>query len=92
VDVAIEFVGPSPGEKLHEVLVGDDEVVEPSTHVKILRVSRTPVDPAWLEAELARLEHLVTEGETLELVGELRRVVTEPQRVAAADPTPAPTG
>jgi FlaA1/EpsC-like NDP-sugar epimerase len=94
VDVAIEFIGPAPGEKLQEVLVGDDETVEPSTHVKILRVSRAPVDRAWLEAELARLEHLVQEGETLELVGELRRVVAEPQRVATgrpADPAAATT-
>ena len=43
-EVAIEFIGPAPGEKLHEVLVGDDETVAPTTHAKILRVTRTPVD------------------------------------------------
>jgi FlaA1/EpsC-like NDP-sugar epimerase len=79
-DVGIEFIGPAPGEKLHEVLVSDDETVAPSAHPKILRVSRAPVDPEWLEAELAELERLVEGGETLELVGELNRVVGDPRR------------
>jgi len=83
-DVGIEFIGPAPGEKLHEVLVGDDETVAPSTHPKILRVSRAPVDPEWLEAELAELERLAEDGETLELVGELNRVVADPQRAAVS--------
>ncbi len=82
-DVAIEFIGPAPGEKLHEVLVGDDEAVTPSAHPKILRVSRAPVDPQWLESELGQLEELVEDGETLELVGALNRIVADPQRVAS---------
>jgi FlaA1/EpsC-like NDP-sugar epimerase len=82
-DVAIEFIGPAAGEKLHEVLVGEDEAVEQTAHAKILRVSRPPVDDAWLEAELDVLERLVDNGETLELVGELHRIVAQPQRAAA---------
>ena len=31
-EIAIEFVGPAPGEKLHEELVGDGETVSPSQH------------------------------------------------------------
>jgi FlaA1/EpsC-like NDP-sugar epimerase len=79
-DVAIEFIGPAPGEKLHEELVGDGEDASPSPHPKIDLITRAPVDAEWLEAELAVLERLVTDGETLELVGELRRVVDEPKR------------
>jgi len=82
-DVAITFVGPKKGEKLHEVLVGDDEVVTPSPHPKIERISRPPVDAAWLSEELGTLERLVEEGDTLELVGELNRIVREPRRVPA---------
>jgi FlaA1/EpsC-like NDP-sugar epimerase len=82
-DVAIEFIGPAPGEKLHEVLVGEGETVEPTAHAKILRVSRPPVDDAWLEVELDVLERLVDDGETLELVGELHRIVTSPRHAAA---------
>jgi FlaA1/EpsC-like NDP-sugar epimerase len=79
-DVAIEFIGPAPGEKLHEELVGSDEVASPSPHPKIDLITRVPVDGDWLESELAALEQLVADGETLELVGALRRVVDEPKR------------
>ena len=83
-EVAIEFIGPAPGEKLHEVLVGDDETVGATTHAKILRVTRTPVDARWLEGELAELDRLVLRGDTLELVGALNRIVGEPRRASAA--------
>ncbi len=56
------------------------ETVTPSQHPKIELITRPPVDSDWLEAELALLERLVEEGETLELVGELRRLVGEPRR------------
>jgi FlaA1/EpsC-like NDP-sugar epimerase len=82
IEIPIEFIGPAPGEKLHEVLVSDDEVVTPSAHAQIFRVRRAPVDRFWLEAELGVLERLVEEGETLELVGELSRIVSSPRRAA----------
>ena len=85
VEIPIEVIGPAPGEKLHEVLVGEGEIVTPSQHPKIERISRPPVDGAWLHEELAVLERLVEEGDTLELVGELNRIVREPRRV----PVPA---
>jgi FlaA1/EpsC-like NDP-sugar epimerase len=89
-EIAIEFVGPAPGEKLHEELVGDGETVSPSKHPKIELITRPPVDSEWLEAELALLERLVEDGETLELVGELRRLVGEPRRELAGAPEPRP--
>jgi FlaA1/EpsC-like NDP-sugar epimerase len=88
--IAIEFVGPAPGEKLHEELVGDGETVSPSKHPKIDLITRPPVDPEWLEAELALLERLVEDGETLELIGELRRLVEEPRRERAGAPGSGP--
>jgi FlaA1/EpsC-like NDP-sugar epimerase len=84
VDVSIEFVGPAPGEKLHEELVGAGETASPSAHPKIELITRPPVDPDWLDAELAILERLVSDGETLELVGELRRIVDEPKRARSS--------
>ncbi|HEX6725533.1 MAG TPA: nucleoside-diphosphate sugar epimerase/dehydratase [Gaiella sp.] len=87
-EIAIEYVGPAPGEKLHEELVGDGENVTPSRHPKIDLITRPPVDSEWLEAELALLERLVEDGETLELVGELRRLVGEPRREGAVAPEP----
>ncbi len=90
-EIPIELIGPAPGEKLHEVLVGDGEVVTPSPHPKIERISRPPVEARWLADELATLERLVDEGDTLELVGVLSRIVREPRRApVAAVPSPAP--
>jgi FlaA1/EpsC-like NDP-sugar epimerase len=82
-EVPIEIIGPAPGEKLHEVLVGEGEIVTPTRHPKIERISRPPVEGAWLSEELSVLERLVDEGDTLELVGELNRIVREPRRVPA---------
>jgi FlaA1/EpsC-like NDP-sugar epimerase len=89
-EIAIEFIGPAPGEKLREVLVGDDETVSATRHPKIDLISRPPVDPDWLEAELALLERLVEDGETLELVGELRRLVEDPRRERVGTVEPGP--
>ncbi len=81
-DVMVEFIGPAPGEKLHEELVGDGELVSPSPYPKIDLITRPPVDAEWLEGELARLERLVAEGDTLELVGALSRLVVFPRSAA----------
>jgi FlaA1/EpsC-like NDP-sugar epimerase len=82
-DIAIEFIGPAPGEKLHEELVGDGEVVSPSPYPKIDLITQPAVDAQWLENELAGLERLVADGETLELVGTLNRLVGTGQPAAA---------
>jgi FlaA1/EpsC-like NDP-sugar epimerase len=83
-DVAIQFVGVRPGEKLHEELLGEGETVSPTEHPKIMRVTRPPIDAGWLDEELSELEHLVEAGETLELVSRLSAMVREPRRVAEA--------
>ncbi len=83
-DVAIEFIGVRPGEKLHEELWGDGETVGPTLHPKILSVTRPGLDPAWLEEELAELARLVADGETLELVSRLGTMIKEPRRAGSA--------
>jgi FlaA1/EpsC-like NDP-sugar epimerase len=85
VDVAIEFIGARPGEKLQEVLWGDGETVTQTEHPKVLRTTRPPVDAAWLDEELAELRRLVEAGETLELVGRIGAIVRAPRRVAGTD-------
>jgi len=87
-DVRIAFVGSRPGEKIHEELWSEDDSVGETTHPKILRLSRPPVDPDWLEQQVAELEHLADDGDTLGVVGKLRNVVHEPRRLGAP-PTPA---
>jgi FlaA1/EpsC-like NDP-sugar epimerase len=83
-DVAIEFVGVRPGEKLHEELWGDGESVRATSQPKILALTRPAIDAAWLAEELAELERLVAEGETLELVSTLGAMMKAPRRVGAA--------
>ena len=80
-DIAIEFIGVRPGEKLHEELWGEGETVGSTQHPKIHAVTRPTIDAAWLEEELTELEHLVAGGETLELVSKLAAMMKEPQRV-----------
>jgi FlaA1/EpsC-like NDP-sugar epimerase len=87
-DIAIEFIGARPGEKLHEELWGDGEDAVPTAHSKILRCATQPVDPGWLDDELAELERLVEAGETVELVGRLAAIVRAPRRARAAAPEP----
>jgi FlaA1/EpsC-like NDP-sugar epimerase len=97
-DIAIEFVGPRPGEKLHEELWSETETVSPSSHQAIMLVTRPPIDPDWLEVELDELARLVDAGETLEVVGRLTALIGSPRRngvvvedgAGAAEATPAP--
>jgi FlaA1/EpsC-like NDP-sugar epimerase len=86
-DVAIRFVGSRPGEKLHEELWGENEAVGETAHPKILRLSRPPVDAEWLTTELADLERLADEGDTLEVVAKLGAIVRAPKRETV--PVPA---
>jgi FlaA1/EpsC-like NDP-sugar epimerase len=80
-DIPIEFIGVRAGEKLHEELWGENEVVGETAHPKIHRASRPPVDGVWLEEELGSLEQLVEAGETLEAVSRLSAMVRKPRRV-----------
>ncbi len=82
-DVAIEFVGVRPGEKLHEELWGEAETVTPTEHPKIMRVTRPPVDGDWLDEGLDELERLIEAGETLEAISRLASMVGAPSRVGA---------
>ena len=82
--VPIEFVGARAGETLHEVLWNDGEAVGPTSHPKIMRAARPPIDAGWLEEELTELERLVEEGDTLGVVSRLSTMVREPRRGGAA--------
>ena len=80
-EVAIEYVGVRPGEKLHEELWNDGELVGPTKHPKIMRASRQPVDADWLDDQLDELQRMVERGETLDVVSKLATMIREPTRV-----------
>jgi FlaA1/EpsC-like NDP-sugar epimerase len=83
-DIAIEFIGPKPGEKLTEALWDNSETVGPTSHAKIFRAARAPIDPGWLDDELGELEEMVARGETLDVVSKLAGLMREPRRVGSA--------
>jgi FlaA1/EpsC-like NDP-sugar epimerase len=80
VDIAVEFVGKRPGEKLHEELFNSDERPQPTASDKIVRaVRRAPLDPEWVSGTVGKLEQLVREGDeenlaeqTVDLVSQRR--------------------
>jgi FlaA1/EpsC-like NDP-sugar epimerase len=80
-EIPVEFIGVRAGEKLHEELWGEEEEVAETGHPKIQRARRVPVSAAWLDDELADLERLVHDGETLEVVSRLSTMVKTPVRL-----------
>jgi len=82
--VPIAFVGARAGEKLHEELWNQGEAVGPTSHPKIMRAARPPIDAGWLEDELAELDRLVGAGDTLGVTSKLGLMVKEPRRAGQA--------
>ena len=77
-DVAIEFIGPRPGEKIHEELFNVDEHSAPTGAERIVRAVRNrPLDPAWVERSVEHLERLVAAGDEAGLAERVVEVVTE---------------
>jgi FlaA1/EpsC-like NDP-sugar epimerase len=78
VDVAIEFIGPRPGEKLREELFNGDEKARPTTAERIVRaVRKQPLDPDWVGRSVDRLESLVAAGDEAGLADRVVEVVEE---------------
>ncbi len=79
-DIAIEVVGPRPGEKIHEELFNAEERAQPTRADRIQRAVRdAPLDPDWVEGAVGRLERLLASGDeaglaerTVEMVAEHR--------------------
>jgi len=75
-DIPITFIGPRPGERLCEELVGADETAEPVPAKRILRVaSSSRPDPEWLSREVAELERLAAAGDAKAVIDQLCRLV-----------------
>ena len=84
-DIAIEFTGARPGEKLHEELFNSDERPQATASDKIVRaVRRAPLDPEWVEGTVSRLEQLVREGDEAHLAEQTVELATQRRRAADA--------
>jgi FlaA1/EpsC-like NDP-sugar epimerase len=78
-DIAIEFTGTRPGEKIHEELFGENERPQPTASKRIMRAVRDePIDTAWVERTLDSLEQVVRTGDEAHLAESLVRIVNAP--------------
>ncbi|MBN8866089.1 MAG: polysaccharide biosynthesis protein [Solirubrobacterales bacterium] len=79
LDIAIEFTGPRPGEKLHEELFGPDERPQPTASKRIMRAVREkPIDPDWVVETLDRLETVVHTGDESNLAETIVALAADP--------------
>ena len=82
-DIAIEFTGPRPGEKIHEELFNVDEEPRRTTAERIVRAVRgAPLDPEWVERSVAELEGLVASGDETNLAAHVVELVAGAETVA----------
>ena len=78
-DIAIEFTGTRPGEKIHEELFGVDERPQSTASKRIMRAVREePIESVWVESTLDRLEAVVRTGDESELAESLIGIVNAP--------------
>jgi FlaA1/EpsC-like NDP-sugar epimerase len=78
-DIAIEFTGPRPGEKLHEELFGPEERPQSTASKRIMRAVRNePIDSRWVEGTLDRLEQVVRTGDESHLAETVVGIVNAP--------------
>jgi FlaA1/EpsC-like NDP-sugar epimerase len=83
-DIAIEFIGPRAGEKLHEELFNPYERPAPTAAQKILRAERSAVDPVWVEHAFDRIGLLVLESDATGLAAEVAQLAAARAAMAEA--------
>jgi FlaA1/EpsC-like NDP-sugar epimerase len=83
VDIAIEIVGPRPGEKVHEDLFNPDERARPTGADKIVAAERPSLDADWVEQAFARVEDIVYAGDAATLAATVSELAAE--RVLAGE-------
>jgi FlaA1/EpsC-like NDP-sugar epimerase len=78
-DIAIEFTGVRPGEKLHEELFGDEEKSQATASKRIMRAVRNErIEGEWVSETLDRLEAVVQTGDESNLAESLVAIVNHP--------------
>lgn len=76
-DIAIEFTGLRPGEKLHEELITAGEGIVSTKHQKIMVLRGKPGDTAALLAAIEKLIVIARQGEGESIKRKLQEVVPE---------------
>jgi FlaA1/EpsC-like NDP-sugar epimerase len=73
-DIAIQVIGPRPGEKFHEDLFNPYERPQPTPAQRIVRAAHEPLDPDWVERTFADINLLVLEGDAAALADQVSRL------------------
>jgi len=76
-DIAIEFTGLRPGEKLHEELITSGEGIVPTEHEKIMVLRGKTLDAAALLARIEALLAISRQGDGEAIRKKLRDIVPE---------------
>jgi FlaA1/EpsC-like NDP-sugar epimerase len=83
-EIAVEFTGPRPGEKLAEELLNADEREEATSADRIVRAVRAePLDPLWVETTIERLERLVVGGDEAGLADRVVELIIEREPIGS---------
>jgi FlaA1/EpsC-like NDP-sugar epimerase len=88
-DIAIEVIGPRPGEKLHEDLFNPYERPQPTPAQKILRAEHPRLNPAWEQETFDQVNWLVLDGDAAALAAKVGELATVRLVPPALDPSAA---
>jgi FlaA1/EpsC-like NDP-sugar epimerase len=88
-DIAIEVIGPRPGEKLHEELFNPYERPQPTPSQKLLRAEHPRLDPAWEQETFDQVNWLVLDGDAAALAAKVGELSAVRQVPPALDPSTA---
>jgi FlaA1/EpsC-like NDP-sugar epimerase len=80
-DIAIEYIGLRPGEKLHETLFYDSEQMEKTSHEKILLARHVPAERERILALLAEMNDAVHRYDDDHIGRLLREILLSGQKV-----------
>jgi FlaA1/EpsC-like NDP-sugar epimerase len=73
-DIAVEVIGPRPGEKFQEDLFNPYERPQPTPAQRIVRAAHEPLDPSWVERTFADVNLLALEGDAAVLADHVARL------------------
>lgn len=76
-DIAIQYTGLRPGEKLYEELLHESEGLQSTTHEKLLLARSRAVDWQWLNQALVCLDEAAVSRNVPNLLSQLQSIVPE---------------